>query len=378
MDPAVKAQRQLEVIEEQVALLETRASADQEARLQLKHLQHQINFLREQIRLHINAWQKTELARHSQRPFTMDYVERLFTDWSEVHGDRGYGDDPAIMCGMARYRGENVMVIGHQKGRDTKQRVYRNFGQANPEGYRKALRCMKMAEKFGRPIFTFVDTPGAYPGLGAEERGQAEAIARNLREMARIEVPIITTITGEGGSGGALAIAVADRVFMMENSVYSVISPEGCASIMWRDASKKEIAAQALRITAPDLKELAIIDEIIPEPDGGAHLDHDAAAAMVDEVLFKHFNAAEAPAGAEAPGRPLQQVPPDGPVLYGITFASSRNYRCARALPGGPGRRHHGPLAAVPVSSWRSDGEFCRQHPHPLPRQPARRPENHA
>jgi acetyl-CoA carboxylase carboxyl transferase subunit alpha len=192
--------------------------------------------------------------------------------------------------GLARFEGRSVVVIGHQKGRDTKQRVYRNFGQANPEGYRKALRCMKMAEKFGRPIFTFVDTPGAYPGLGAEERGQAEAIARNLREMARIEVPIITTITGEGGSGGALAIAVADRVFMMENSVYSVISPEGCASIMWRDASKKEIAAQALRITAPDLKEMAIIDEIIPEPDGGAHLDHDAAAAMVDEVLFKHFN----------------------------------------------------------------------------------------
>jgi acetyl-CoA carboxylase carboxyl transferase subunit alpha len=191
---------------------------------------------------------------------------------------------------MAKYKGDNVMVIGHQKGRDTKQRVYRNFGQANPEGYRKALRCMKLAEKFGRPIFTFVDTPGAFPGLGAEERGQAEAIARNLREMARIEVPIITTVSGEGGSGGALAIAVSDRVFMMENSVYSVISPEGCASIMWRDASKKEIAAQALRITAPDLKDLEIIDEIIPEPDGGAHLDHDAAAAMVDQVLYRHYN----------------------------------------------------------------------------------------
>src|SRR5215475_1936602 len=285
MDPAVKAQKQLEVIEEQVAQLETRARADQDARLQLKHLQHQINFLREQIRLHINAWQKTELARHAQRPFTMDYVERLFTDWSEVHGDRGFGDDPAILCGMARYRGENVMVIGHQKGRDTKQRVYRNFGQANPEGYRKALRCMKMAEKFGRPIFTLVDTPGAYPGLGAEERGQAEAIARNLREMARITVPIIATITGEGGSGGALALAVADRVLMMENAVYSVISPEGCASIMWRDATKKEIAAQALRITAPDLQNLKCIDGIIPEPDGGAHNDVDAAAAMVDEVL---------------------------------------------------------------------------------------------
>ncbi|MGH9571381.1 MAG: acetyl-CoA carboxylase carboxyltransferase subunit alpha [Candidatus Angelobacter sp.] len=252
-------------------------------------MQHQVNFLREQIRMHINAWQRTELARHAQRPFTLDYVERIFSEWSEVHGDRNFGDDPAIICGMARYHDDEVMVIGHQKGRDTKQRVFRNFGQANPEGYRKALRCMKMAEKFGRPIFTFIDTPGAYPGLGAEERGQAEAIARNLREMARITVPIITTITGEGGSGGALGLAVSDRVFMMENSVYSVISPEGCASIMWRDAAKKEIAAQALRITAPDLREMRIIDEIIPEPEGGAHLDHDGAAAMVDEVLLRHY-----------------------------------------------------------------------------------------
>lgn len=291
MDPAVKAQRQLAGIEGQIAELESRAGADQDAHLKLKHLQHQVNFLREQIRMHINAWQRTELARHSQRPFTLDYVERIFSEWSEVHGDRGFGDDPAIICGMARYHDDEVMVIGHQKGRDTKQRVFRNFGQANPEGYRKALRCMKMAEKFGRPIFTFIDTPGAYPGLGAEERGQAEAIARNLREMARITVPIITTITGEGGSGGALGLAVSDRVFMMENSVYSVISPEGCASIMWRDATKKEIAAQALRITAPDLREMRIIDEIIPEPEGGAHLDHDGAAAMVDEVLLRHYTA---------------------------------------------------------------------------------------
>jgi acetyl-CoA carboxylase carboxyl transferase subunit alpha len=289
LDPVVKAQRQLESLSGQIAQLEARAGADEDARLQLKHLEHQIHFLREQIRLHINAWQKTELARHSQRPFTLDYIERIFTDWSEIHGDRSFGDDAAIVCGLARYHGDEVMVIGHQKGRDTKQRVHRNFGQANPEGYRKALRCMKMAEKFGRPIFTFVDTPGAYPGLGAEERGQAEAIARNLREMARLEVPIITTITGEGGSGGALAIAVADRVFMLENSVYSVISPEGCASIMWRDASKKEVAAQALRITSTDLKEFAIIDEIIIEPGGGAHTDHDAAAAMVDEVLRRHY-----------------------------------------------------------------------------------------
>lgn len=290
MDRAVKAQRQLASIEEQIAQLEARAGNDQDAHLQLKHLQHQIQFLREQIRAHVNAWEKTELARHAQRPFTLEYVERLFTDWTEIHGDRSFGDDPAIVCGMARYHGDEVMVIGHQKGRDIKQRVYRNFGQANPEGYRKSLRCMKMAEKFGHPILTFVDTPGAFPGLGAEERGQAEAIARNLREMSRIEVPILTTITGEGGSGGALALSVSDRVFMMENSVYSVITPEGCASIMWRDASKKEIAAQALRITPPDLKELGIIDEIVPEPEGGAHADHDAAAALLDEVLHRHYN----------------------------------------------------------------------------------------
>jgi acetyl-CoA carboxylase carboxyl transferase subunit alpha len=290
LEPALKAQRQLESIEKQISQLEAKAGKDHQAQLELKHLQHQISFLREQIRQQINAWQKTELARHPQRPFAMDYIERIFTDFSEVHGDRTFGDDPAILCGIARYHGDEVMVIGHQKGRDTKQRVYRNFGQANPEGYRKALRGMKMAEKFQHPVITLIDTPGAYPGLGAEERGQAEAIARNLREMARLTVPIIAVITGEGGSGGALALAVADRVFMMENSVYSVISPEGCASIMWRDASKKETAAQALRITAPDLKQMEIIDEIISEPDGGAHLDHDAAAAMVDAVLRRHYD----------------------------------------------------------------------------------------
>jgi len=290
MEPALKAQRQLESIEKQVSQLEAKAGKDHQAQLELKHLQHQISFLREQIRQQINAWQKTELARHPQRPFAMDYIERIFTDFSEVHGDRTFGDDPAILCGMARYHGDEVMIVGHQKGRDTKQRVYRNFGQANPEGYRKALRGMKMAEKFRHPVITLIDTPGAFPGLGAEERGQAEAIARNLREMARLATPIIAVITGEGGSGGALALAVADRVFMMENSVYSVISPEGCASIMWRDASKKETAAQALRITAPDLKQMEIIDEIIAEPDGGAHLDHDAAAAMVDAVLRRHYD----------------------------------------------------------------------------------------
>jgi acetyl-CoA carboxylase carboxyl transferase subunit alpha len=236
------------------------------------------------------AWQKTELARHPQRPQTLDYIERLFTDFSEIHGDRSFGDDAAIICGMARFHGEQVLIVGTQKGRDMKQRVHRNFGTPHPEGYRKAIRVMKVAEKFRRPIFTLVDTDGAYPGIHAEERGQAEAIAHNLREMASLEVPIITTVIGVGGSGGALAIAVADRVLMMENSIYSVISPEGCAAIMWRDASKKELAAEAMRITATDLSELGCIDGIVPEPEGGAHRDHEAAANLLDITLQKHLS----------------------------------------------------------------------------------------
>jgi acetyl-CoA carboxylase carboxyl transferase subunit alpha len=215
----------------------------------------------------------------------MDYVRLLFEDFHELHGDRAYGDDAAMVTGFAKYRGRPVMLVGQQKGRDTKQRVAQNFGQAKPEGYRKALRAMHLAAKFGRPIFTFIDTPGAYPGIDAEERGQAEAIARNLREMARLPVPIVVTITGEGGSGGALAIAVGDRVNMFENSVYSVISPEGCASILWRDSAKAEVAAEALKITARDLKGLGIIDEIVSEPEGGAHVDHDASAALLGSVL---------------------------------------------------------------------------------------------
>ena len=288
MESATKAQHELERIEQQIEQLESLAGDNQEAHRKLQQLHERVNALREQIYAHLNAWEKTELARHPQRPYLLDYVERIFTDWSELHGDRAFGDDPAIICGMARFHGEEVLVLGHQKARDTKQKVYRNFGMPNPEGYRKALRAMHLAEKFGRPIFTFVDTPGAYPGLGAEERGQAEAIARNLREMARLQVPIITTITGEGGSGGALAIAVADRVLMMENAIYSVISPEGCASIMWRDSAKKELAAQALRITATDLRELGCVDEVVPEPEGGAHRDHDAAAALLDSALLKN------------------------------------------------------------------------------------------
>jgi acetyl-CoA carboxylase carboxyl transferase subunit alpha len=289
MDSPSKQQQNLESLEKQIEHLESLAGDNKSALDQLHLLHEKVNALRAQVQSGMSAWQRTELARHPQRPYTLDYLERIFTDWSEIHGDRAFGDDPAIICGMARFHGDEVLVIGHQKARDTKQKVYRNFGMPNPEGYRKALRAMEMAEKFGRPIFTFVDTPGAYPGLGAEERGQAEAIARNLREMARLEVPIIATITGEGGSGGALAIAVADRVLMMENSVYSVISPEGCASIMWRDPAKKEVAAQALKITARDLRELKMIDDIIPEPDGGAHNDHNQASAMLDKSLAKHL-----------------------------------------------------------------------------------------
>jgi acetyl-CoA carboxylase carboxyl transferase subunit alpha len=291
MDSPTKAEQNLEALERQIEHLQTLAGDNQDAFHKLQELHDKVEALRGQITSGMTAWQRTELARHQQRPYTLDYLERMFTDFSEIHGDRAFGDDPAIICGIARFHGEDVLIVGHQKARDTKQKVYRNFGMPNPEGYRKALRAMKLAEKFNRPIFTFVDTPGAYPGLGAEERGQAEAIARNLREMARLRVPIITTITGEGGSGGALAIAVADRVLMMENAVYSVISPEGCASIMWRDATKKEVAAQALKITARDLKEMKMIDDVVAEPEGGAHLDHDAAAALLNSALQKHLHA---------------------------------------------------------------------------------------
>jgi acetyl-CoA carboxylase carboxyl transferase subunit alpha len=289
MESEPKAKQELERIEQQIGHLEKVAGDNQEARRQLQNLQEQVESLRRQIAAHFDPWQKTELARHPQRPYTLDHIERIFTGWSEIHGDRGFSDDPAIVCGMARFHGEEVVVIGTQKGRDARQRVYRNFGMPNPEGYRKALRVMRLAEKFRRPIFTFVDTPGAYPGLGAEERGQAEAIARNLREMARLQVPIITTITGEGGSGGALAIAVADRVLMMENSIYSVISPEGCASIMWRDASKRELAAEAMKITANDLIGFRLVDALVPEPAGGAHNDWDAAARLLDEALQRNL-----------------------------------------------------------------------------------------
>jgi acetyl-CoA carboxylase carboxyl transferase subunit alpha len=290
MEASHKAQQELEQIERQVAQIESTTGQNEETHRQLAKLHERIHILRQEMNALQNAWQITELARHPQRPQALDYIERVFTDWSEIHGDRGFGDDPAVVCGMARFHGEEVLIVGTQKGRDMKQRVHRNFGTPHPEGYRKALRVMQVAEKFQRPIFTLVDTDGAYPGIHAEERGQAEAIAHNLREMAGLEVPIIATVIGVGGSGGALAIAVADRVLMMENSIYSVISPEGCAAIMWRDSTKKELAAEAMRITATDLSELGCIDDIVPEPEGGAHRDHEAAANLLDVSLQKHFS----------------------------------------------------------------------------------------
>src|SRR5438270_2291727 len=289
MNATQKAKQELDRIGRQVALIEGDARQTDETRQKLAKLQERVTILTEELKGHQTAWQKTELARHPQRPQTLDYIERVFTDFSEIHGDRSFGDDAAMICGMARFHGDEVLVIGTQKGRDMKQRVFRNFGTPHPEGYRKSIRIMQLAEKFRRPIFTLVDTDGAYPGIHAEERGQAEAIAYNLREMARLEVPIIATVIGVGGSGGALAIAVADRVLMMENSIYSVISPEGCAAIMWRDASKKELAAEAMRITATDLSELGCIDDIVPEPEGGAHRDHEAAANLLDASLQKHL-----------------------------------------------------------------------------------------
>ena len=235
------------------------------------------------------AWIKTEMARHPQRPYPMDFIENLFTDFSEIHGDRAFGDDPAMTCGMARFQGEECLVIGNLKGRGTKEKVLRKFGMPDPEGYRKALRAMRIAEKFQRPIFTFVDLAGANPGLGAEERGQGEAIARNLLEMSRLRVPTIATITGEGGSGGALALSVADRVLMLENAIYSVISPEGCASIMWKDPLKRQQAAAAMKITAADVQRLGCVDDIIPEPAGGTQADTIAAMDLVAGKLAWHL-----------------------------------------------------------------------------------------
>lgn len=266
---------------EELAAFPGDAVKEQEAR----RLRQELSEKRRSIYAALTPWQKTQVARHPNRPYALDYIGALFTDFTELHGDRRFGDDPALVTGFARYKDRAVAVVGHQKGRDTKQKIYRNFGMPKPEGYRKALRVMQLAAKFGRPIISFVDTPGAYPGLDAEERGQAEAIAHNLREMARLPTPIIVNVTGEGGSGGALAVAVGDRVNMLEYSIYSVITPEGCAAILWRDAGRAEEAATAMKITAPDLKGFGLIDEIVPEPLGGAHSDPDTLFASLDRIL---------------------------------------------------------------------------------------------
>lgn len=281
-------QQEIDRLEKEVEELRGLAG-NSAADVEVQRIRQQVAELRREFYTHLGPWQRAQIARHQQRPYTLDYISLLFTDFMELHGDRAFGDDRALIAGLAKFHGGPVAVIGHQKGRDTKQRLQRNFGQPKPEGYRKALRVMQLAAKFGRPVMTFIDTPGAYPGIDAEERGQGEAIARNLREMARLPVPIIVTVTGEGGSGGALAIAVGDRVNILENSFYSVISPEGCASIIWRDSTKAETAAIAMKITAKDLKEMGIVDEIVPEPEGGAHTDYDAAASYLDEILNRQL-----------------------------------------------------------------------------------------
>jgi len=274
-------------LETRIATLQAQEDSPK-VRDEIAKLEERLERLRQKTYAGLSAWQRTQLARHPKRPHTRDFVRLLFDDFIELHGDRLYGDDPAVVGGLARFEGRGVVVIGHQKGRDTREKIARNFGMPNPEGYRKALRLMRLAEKFAKPVVTFIDTPGAYPGLGAEERGQAEAIARNLVEMATLRTPIITAVIGEGGSGGALAVGLADRVLMFENSVYSVISPEGCAAILWKDASQRERAAEALKITAEDLLELGVIDEIIAEPPGGAHADPEATAAVLGDTLRRH------------------------------------------------------------------------------------------
>jgi acetyl-CoA carboxylase carboxyl transferase subunit alpha len=282
MNGPTQSDRDIAELEQQIAQLQTLAQRhDLDVAEELGTLERKLETLRTERYRGLSPVDRVQLARHSKRPFTLDYVERAFDDFFELHGDRAFRDDAAIVGGWARLDGRSVMVIGHQKGRDMKENLRRNFGMPHPEGYRKALRLMEQAAKFGRPIVTLIDTPGAYPGIGAEERGQAEAIARNLREMARLPVPVVAVVIGEGGSGGALALGVADRVLMMENAIYSVISPEGCAAILWKSSSAKDKAANALKLTARDLIELNVVDALISEPLGGAHLDWDAAAGAL-------------------------------------------------------------------------------------------------
>jgi len=281
--PIVELQKRID------ALREIERAQGTDLTKSIEQLRHQSDSLLDQIFTTLTPWQRAQLSRHPGRPYTLDYVSHMFTDFTELHGDRAGHDDAAIVGGLARFRGKPVVVIGHQKGRKTKENLRRNFGMARPEGYRKALRLMDLANRFGRPILTFIDTPGAYPGIDAEERGQAEAIARNIMEMATLEVPIICTVIGEGGSGGALAVGVGNRILMLENAIYSVISPEGCAAILWRDRAEGPKAAEALRITAADCRRLNVADEVIAEPRGGAHRDHPTTFEALSNGLAKHL-----------------------------------------------------------------------------------------
>ncbi len=282
--PLVEVERKIE----ELRALQERDRID--IKEELDALKARAAVLTREIYSRLTPWQRVQVARHPKRPYSLDHIGLLFTDFMELHGDRCFADDPAIVCGFGRLEGRAVAVLGQQKGHDTRESLLRNFGMMNPEGYRKALRIMKMAEKFSRPVVSLIDTPGAYPGIGAEERGQAEAIARNLKEMSVLSVPIVAAVIGEGGSGGALGIGVADRILMLENAVYSVISPEGCAAILWKDAKNAPEAAQAMKITAQDLKELGIVDDIVPEPSGGAHRDPEAAAGMLKKALVDALN----------------------------------------------------------------------------------------
>jgi len=290
--PHLEFEKDIVEVQEQIGkLLELADDKGIDVSSELGELRHKLEVLKEETYENLRPIEQVQVARHPRRPYTLDYVQRIFTDWIELHGDRSFRDDEAVVGGWARLDGTSVMLIGHQKGRDMKENLRRNFGMPHPEGYRKALRLMKMAEKFGRPVVTFIDTPGAYPGIGAEERGQAEAIARNLRQMAALRTPLISVVIGEGGSGGALALGVTDRILMLEHAVYSVISPEGCAAILWRSAEHREKAADALKLTSDDLVELGVADDIVPEPAGGAHANWDAAAENLRVSLGRHLEA---------------------------------------------------------------------------------------
>jgi len=302
MPDALDFEQPLLELETRIAALQSEENLPK-TRDEIAKLEERLTRLRQKTYASLSAWQRTQLARHPKRPHTRDFFKLLLEDFIELHGDRVYGDDAAVVGGLARFEGQGIVVIGHQKGRDTREKIARNFGMPHPEGYRKALRLMHLAQKFAKPVITFIDTPGAYPGLGAEERGQAEAIARNLREMAALRTPILSVVTGEGGSGGALAIGMGNRVLMLEYAIYSVISPEGCAAILWGDAAKAPEAAESMRITAPDLLRFRVIDAIVPEPVGGAHRDWDGAAGHLREALREHL-------------QPLAAMSPDDLVAH--------------------------------------------------------------